>query len=338
MAQDAPKEMRKQDPVMSMLTGSLFSHVGYALAKLKVAELLSGKTVYIQHLAEQTSTDQGALLQLMRTGAYLGLFIEAPPRYFALAEAGRPLLADAERSQRGSLIRNVEQNGPLLDQIMHTLHTGQSAYEVVHGKPYYERPEDTYQRNTGGPTHLISMLADYDFSSANTVVDVGGGHGYLIESILQRNDHLRGIVFDLPHVVSVAKEEITDPSITGRIEFAAGSFFESVPTGGDIYLITRVLHNWGDADALKVLTNTRAAMSSTSKLLVGERIETTTEPQEMLIYLNMHMLLLNGGRERAEGEYRGLLKQAGFEVAGVRYPVATPDGRAADSVIEALPK
>jgi hypothetical protein len=79
-------------------------------------------------------------------------------------------------------------------------------------------------------------------------------------------------------------------------------------------------------------------MSNTSKLLVGERIETTTEPQEMLIYLNMHMLLLNGGRERAEGEYRELLEQAGFEVAGVRYPVATPDRRPADSVIEALPK
>jgi hypothetical protein len=123
MAQDTPKEMRKQDPVMSMLTGRLFSYVGYALAKLKVAELLSGKTVYIQHLAEQTGTDRGALLQLMRTGAYLGLFIEAPPRYFALAEGGRPPLEDAERSQRGSLIRNVERNGPLLDQIMHTLYT-----------------------------------------------------------------------------------------------------------------------------------------------------------------------------------------------------------------------
>jgi hypothetical protein len=273
----------------------------------------------------------------MRTGAYLGLFTEAPARHFSLTENGKPLRADAERSQLDPLIRNVEQNGPVLDQIMHTIYTGQAAYEAVHGKPYFERQEDTYQRNMGGPTHLMGMLEGYDFSSAKTIVDVGGGYGYLIQSILQGNQSQRGILFDLPHVVRIGQEEIVDAGIAERCEFVGGSFFGNIPSGGDIYLITRVLHNWGDADALKILTNIRSAMSPSAKLLVGERLETPTNPQQMLIYLNMYMLLLNGGRERSEEEYRELLEQAGFEVTGVRHPTAEP-GRPADSLIEAVPR
>jgi len=325
------------DPIMTMLTGSTFTYVGYALAKLGVADSLSDKPKDVETLATATGTESSALLQLLRTGVYLGLFTEAPERHFTLTDAGRQLRADAPRSRRASLLRNVERNGPILTEILHTMRTGRPAYEKVHGISFYDRREDTYQQEVGGSPHVESMLAGYDFSGAETLVDVAGGHGDALVSVLRGNPGLTGVLFDVPRNIELAREVVPE-ELSGRCRLVAGSFFDSVPPGGDVYTVARSLHNWSDGEVLTILKNIRAAIRPSGRLLVAERLMAAdiSQRETMTVFLDFFMLLLNGGRERTEDEYRRLLEQAGFAVTGVRYSTAPPQAPA-ESLLEAVP-
>ncbi|MFD0692000.1 methyltransferase [Actinomadura fibrosa] len=325
------------DPIMIMLTGGLFTHVGYALARLGVADEMSDAPSDVTSLAEKVSAHPDALLQLLRTGVYLGVFTESPGRHFALTAAGRQLREDAPQSRKASLIRSVERNGPIMSEIMHTVRTGLPAYEKVHGTPFFNRPEDKYQLHIGGSPHVREMMSRYGFPAEGTVVDVAGGYGYVLTGILRDHPALRGVLFDQPHAIKLA-EELIDEDVADRCELVGGSFFDSIPTGGDVYLVTRTLHNWSDEATLTVLKNIRAAMPDSARLLVAERL---MEPDfrrraAMTVYLDFYMLLLNGGRERTEEEYRDLLERSGFRVSGV-HPSTAPPETPAEGLLEAVP-
>jgi hypothetical protein len=331
-----PAEAGNLDPIKTMLTGSMFTHVGYALTVLGVPDALGDRTLHLKQLAEATESNPDALLQLLRTGTGLGLFLEAPPRFFALTEAGRRMRSDVPESRHGSFLRSVERNGPLLAEIMHTMRTGRPAWEKVHGGGIFNQPADAYQLQLHDSPPLKAILAEYDMSAVRTVVDVAGGHGNLLAYLLGRHPAMRGVLFEQPPAVRMA-EETMSAEIAARCRFVEGSFFESVPSGGDLYLITRALHNWSDDEVVTILSTIRAAMPATARLLVAERFMTSGERDPMNLFLNMLMMLLNGGRERSEEEYRDLIEQAGFAVTGVRYPDA-PAGVPSESVLEATPK
>ncbi|GLH99304.1 methyltransferase [Phytohabitans aurantiacus] len=331
-----PAEAGIADPIKTMLTGSMFTHVGYALAVLGVADVLGDKTLHTKQIAEATEAHPDALLQLMRTGAGLGLFIEAPPRFFALTDAGQRMRKDVPESRYGSFIRSVERNGPLLAEIMHTARTGRPAWEKVHGGGIFNRPDDAYKLQLHDSPQLKAILAGYDMSEVRTVVDVAGGHGNLISYLLDLHPHMRGVLFEQPPAIRLAKETMA-AEVARRCSFVEGSFFDSAPEGGDLYLITRALHNWNDDDVVTILSTIRAAMPPTARLLVAERLVDGGDPDPMNLFLSMLMTLLNGGRERSEEEYRDLIEQAGFTVVGVRYPEPQP-GVPSESVLEATPK
>lgn len=331
-----PAEAGTADPIQTMLTGSMFTHVGYALAVLGVADVLADRTVHLKELAEATETNPDALLQLLRTGAGLGLFIEAPPRFFALTAAGQRLRKDTPDSRYGSFIRSVERNGPLLAEMPHTIRTGRPAWEKVHGDAIFGSPDDPYRLQLHDSPHLKRLLTGYDMTSVDVVVDVGGGHGNLIGYLLERHPDLRGVLFEQPPAIRMARETMA-PELARRCRFVEGSFFDSVPAGGDLYLITRVLHNWSDDEVVTILGTIRAAMPATARLLIAERLMNPGEREPMNLFLNMLMLLLNGGRERSEDEYRDLIERAGFAITGVRHPEA-PRGLPSESILEATPK
>ena len=324
------------DPIVSMLTGSLFTHVGYALAVLGVADVLGDRTVHLSRVAETTGAHPDPLLQLMRTGTGLGLFIEAPPRFFALTPAGQRMRTDHPHSRHTSFVRSVERNGPLLAELLHTVRTGLPAWEKVHGRPIFEETGERYPLQLHDSPALIDLLTGYDLSGVRTVVDVAGGDGRVLDALLRRHPDLRGVLFDLPAAVHRAREMVR-PDAADRCEFVEGSFFDAVPGGGDLYLITRVLHNWNDNAVTAILGAVRAAMPADARLLVAERLAARPEREPMTLFLNMLMLLLNGGHERTEEEYRDLLERAGFAVADVRYPTAAT-GTPAESLLEGVPK
>jgi SAM-dependent methyltransferase len=162
------------------------------------------------------------------------------------------------------------------------------------------------------------LLEAIDFSRFGTVVDVGGGNGGLIASVLSANPSLRGVLFDLESGLAGAEELLRRRGVADRCTTVAGDFFESVPTGGDIYLLRLVLHDWDDKDAARILNTVRRAMSPGSRLLVIDhllpaRADTSPASRAALI-IDMHMYVLFGARERTESDMRGMLDAAGFRV------------------------
>ena len=175
-----------------------------------------------------------------------------------------------------------------------------------------------------------AVAAAYDFAKFETVIDVGGATGNLLATILGRHPKPRGILFDLPHVVGDAPALINARGLADRIRIEAGNFFEGVPSGGDAYLVSHIIHDWSEAECLTILGNCRRAMKPDSRLLIIEMVLPTGDTPHPGKMLDINMLAVTGGQERTEPEYRALLDKAGFRLTEV---VPT---NSAVSVVEAL--
>ena len=231
-----------------------------------------------------------------------------------------------------------------MGHLLHCVRTGETAFahlfEVAGTFDYLpSHPEDAVLFNAGmGDVAALTaraIVAAYDFSSARVLVDVGGGRGALISAILNTHPGLRGILFDLPRVIDTAPVELQHTGVADRCETVGGDILSSVPPGGDIYLLSRVIHDWDDEKSVLILRNCRAAMTRSSKLLLAERaipeaIEPDTHTQAQLLS-DLNMLVRNGGRERTETEYGAL-----FAAAGLRLSRTIPSGMEI-SLIEAVP-
>lgn len=174
-------------------------------------------------------------------------------------------------------------------------------------------------------TVLEAIINNYDFSSFNTVVDVGGGQGSLITTILKANLKLKGILFDVPNVIEDAKPRLQGESFADRCTTIAGNFFKSVPSSGDAYLLKFIIHDWDDEKSLLILKNCHQAMSEDGKLLLFEQVITPgNNPSSSFGKLiDLNMLVMTGGCERTEGEYRSLLAAAGFKLTRI-VPTSLP--------------
>ena len=163
-----------------------------------------------------------------------------------------------------------------------------------------------------------SIVRAYDFSGLRRIVDVGGGYGELLASILKANPSTSGVLFDRPHAIKGAKTHIEEAGVTARCAFVEGDFFESVPGGADAYILKSVIHDWNDEDGARILNNCRRAMASKTKLLLIERVvpgrlDVSTDHQS-LVRNDLHMLVAFAAKERTEAEFRGLLRAAGFNL------------------------
>jgi len=176
-----------------------------------------------------------------------------------------------------------------------------------------------------------AVAAAYDFSSFETVVDVGGGTGNLLAAILERHTRTRGILADLPHVVREAPAVIEPRDLKDRVTIESIDFFKSVPSGGDAYLLSHVIHNWAEDQCLTILGNCRKAMKSNARLLIIEMVLPAGDTPHPGKLLDIAMLVMPGGQERTEDEYGTLLKKADFRLTRV---VPT---ESAVSVLEAVP-
>jgi 16S rRNA G1207 methylase RsmC len=162
-----------------------------------------------------------------------------------------------------------------------------------------------------------AVVAAYDFSQFGKIVDVGGGNGALIISILRANPKISGILFDLPHVVEGAQKHIEAAGLTGRCEVVAGDFFESAPSGCDAYILKSVIHDWDDERAIRILKNCHRAMAENGKLLLIESVIPPGNKPFVGKLLDLNMLVMTGGCERTEAEYRALFTSAGFKLTNI---------------------
>lgn len=214
---------------------------------------------------------------------------------------------------------------------LHSLRTGETAFDAATGMSvwdyYAQHPEagQVFSQSMTGMLTPVSqaVAATYDFSEFKTIVDVGGAQGSLISAIVRSYPHLKGILFDLPEVIATV-------SVDDNIQPIAGNFFESVPSGGDAYLMRAIIHDWDDEKSLLILKNCHQAMPDRGKLLLVESILPPGNEPSPTKLVDVLMLMMTGGRERTEEEYRSLLRSSGFELTRV---IPTPSML---SIIEAV--
>ena len=222
---------------------------------------------------------------------------------------------------------------------LHSVKTGEPAFEHVFGMPHFryfaEHPEAARifdkAMTSRSTQENEAVVATYDFADARTVVDVGGGQGTLLASILQIQPEARGVLFDQPHVIATSRTRMASAGRTTRSEFVAGDFFAAVPAGGDIYLLKKIIHDWDDERARLILTNIRHAMASTGRLLLIEPVILPgNDPSFNKLLDSLMLVWTSGGRERTESEHRALLASAGLNLNRV---IPTKSGV---SIIEAV--
>jgi hypothetical protein len=337
-AQGSPASSGSQPDAAAHLfrlaNGYVISSALWVVAELGIADLLKDGPRPIVELAAQTRTDEGALYRTLRLLAMVGIFAEIEPRHFVLTPVGELLRSDVPNSLRDAMVWIGD---PLHFQVagdfLHSVKTGQPTVEHLTGKPAFEyfaeQPVefDRFHRamTTMSAMAIHAVLEVFDFSSFSTIVDVAGGHGYVICEILRKHPNLKGILFDLPDVVPGGEHRIRQMALDSRCRTAAGSFFKSVPEGGDLYLMKSIIHDWAEDQALSILGNCRAALRGKpdGRLMLLELVVPPGDVPHLSKIIDIQMLFFPGGRERTEREYAELLAKAGFRLTRV-VPTKSP--------------
>ncbi len=326
--------------LIQMGAASWVSAVVYAAAKLGIADHLDDGPRSAVELAGTTRTHAPSLHRLMRTLAGLGILTEGDAQRFALTPLGEALKSGAPGSAPATLIAFC---GPAFwhswKQILYSLETGKTGFEKASGMPLFEylaqHPEEaSYFSEAMVGFHGAeppAVARAYDFSGVGTLVDVGGATGNMLAAILSHHAAPRGVLFDRPHVVRDAPALLKARGVEERVTIEPGDFFESVPAGGDAYLLSHIIHDWNEDQYLTILGHCRSVIKPDGRLLIVETVLPTGDTPHQGKVQDMVMLVIPGGQERTEAEYASLLGNAGFRLNRV---VPT---ESVVSVVEALP-
>ncbi|WP_234685286.1 acetylserotonin O-methyltransferase [Bradyrhizobium monzae] len=311
----------------------------YAAAKLGLADQLASGPRSAAELAGPMRVHSPSLHRLMRTLASMGILTEQAERRFALTDLGEALKTGAPGSARSSVLisgSHWAQRG--WDNIIYSLQTGKTGFEKAHGVSFFDylaqHPDDAslFSETMVGfhSQEPPAVAAAYDFSTLNTIVDVGGATGNLLAAVLASHCGPRGILFDRPHVVQDAPALLDAKGVSNRISIQPGNFFESVPAGADAYILSHILHDWTEDQCLTILGHVRKAMNPAGRLLIVEMVVPPGDAPHPVKMLDIAMLVQMGGQERTADEYKLLLGKAGFRLAQV-----VPTNSAA-SILEAV--
>jgi O-methyltransferase domain/Dimerisation domain len=303
-----------------LIGGFRISQALYAAAALGVADQLAAGPAPADVLAEQTGAHAPSLRRLLRTLASVGVFSEPEPGVFALTPLGQTLTSGQPGSMRDVVIMFMETHYAPFGELIHTIRTGQPAAEHHYGEPFFtwlSHHPDQASRFTGAMANLTgafktAAIASLPLEGTHTVVDIGGADGSMLAAILTAHPQMRGVLFDLPHVITGAPQTLAKHGVEDRAECAGGDFLESVPAGGDTYLLSLVLHDWPDQQAIRILANIAAAVGNGTRLLVLDFVMPPGDTPHMSKISDLNMLAMMGGKERTGPEWRELLEGAGF--------------------------
>jgi hypothetical protein len=323
--------------IFEIATGYWASQAVYVAAKLGIADLLAEVSMSIGEIAYATGVDYNALSRLLRALVSVGVLAQEN-NHFHLSQIGMPLRSDVPGSLRSMVLTLGEEHYHAWGKFLHSVQSGEPAFNRAYDAPLFQYLQshpaagetfDSAMNDFTRQAALACVLA-YDFSGIGRVVDVGGGRGALIATILRSYPQMTGILFDLAEVIQ-RRGQTAEAAVEARYKAIAGNVFESVPEGADAYLVKNVLHDWDDASALTILQNCRRAMKDRAKLLVIEMVLQEGAPEPIGNLLDLNMLVMSGGRERTATEYRRLFEKVGFRLKGIT-PTTAPV-----SVIEGTP-
>lgn len=308
--------------LLSILAGHWSARAVHFAATSGIADHLSHESLTAAEVASLVGTDTDATTRVLQYLAHLGFVRRVGPERYTTTASGALLRGD---NAFGDLARLY--GGEFYEawgDFEAAVRTGGTGFRHRFGKEhfdYFSEHETTariFDRSMQAVTHLVAdaLPTVFDFPAGSTVIDIGGGNGTLLQRILRRNPQVHGVVFDRSHVVGgVEPGGFAEP----RLSSQAGDFFEGVPAEGDVYLLSRVLHDWGDEDCMRILRACRAACTPGRQLLLLERLlPDDVGKTSLAAEWDMQMLTVTGGRERRRHEYEQLLEAAGFHLADVR--------------------
>lgn len=316
-------EPTPQIAMLQLISGFWISRAVYIIAKLGVADHLADGPKTAEEIADATGAHAGALYRIFRALSSVGVLTESGNNRFGLTPLSDTLRTDAPGSLRAfATVELGEEHYPAWGELLYSVRTGEIAFDKAFGMPIWEffakNPENarTFDDAMTNMTLAIkdAILASYDASTIRKLVDIAGGHGSLIAALLKSNTEMKGILFDLPNVVEGAKKRIEAEGLSDRCEAVAGSFFESVPEGADAYIMKWIIHDWDDERSIAILKNVRRAMAQGGKLLLVEAVIPQGSEPHFAKFIDLNMLVMTGGRERTEEEYRRLFESSGFRL------------------------
>lgn len=315
--------------LMQLITGRWITHMVATAAELGVADRLTGGPQTVAQLATTTGASEDGLNRLLRGLTVVGVFDQVAPGVYANSPLSDCLREDHPASLRG-MARMVACPGTVTGWLKLTdaVRTGSCAFRTAHGMGVFDyfqaEPEEGevfHQAMTSFSKLTVPLLLEaYDFNGFGEVVDLGGGHGYFLRSLLAQAASPQAILFDLPEVLATAPQD----DAGGRLRLHPGSFFEAVPQGAEAYFMKHILHDWSDAHCLSILRNIRRSMDPKGRVLVADQILPEGPEPHFAKVLDLEMLAMtDGGRERTETEFRALFRQADLELLGV-HPTPGP--------------
>jgi hypothetical protein len=321
-----PPEAAATQLLFQIGTGYMASAALQVALTLGIPDHLVAGARPVSELAQETGVNEDRLYRVMRTLASLGVFDEQRPRAFALTVAGTML-----RKQPGSfydmgLFITSPTHFRVYAEMLHTVQRGTPAADKVLGKPVFEylpeHPEFSELFNNAMTAFSANVapaaLEVYDFSGIDTLVDVAGGHGQVLSTILAAYPRMKGVLYDLDHVIAGARRVVEGAGVLDRCRLESGDMFKAVPRG-DAYIMKHIIHDWDDDRATGILRNIRTALGDTANgrvILLDSVLESGNRP-DIGKLIDLEMMMMPGGRERTAEEFRQLFDGAGFELTRI---------------------
>ena len=326
--------------MLQIISGFWISRGVYVIAKLGIPDLLKSGPKTAEELAAATKMHAPSLFRILRALASVGVLSSVNGGRFAQTPVSETLVTDAPGSLRWFAVSELgQEHYPAWGNLMHSVKTGEIAFDNFFGvdiwKYFQQNPEDAAVFNDSMSSVTAAtneaILSLYDFSNFGTVVDVGGGHGGLITSILKRNSKVKGVLFDAPEVIEGARPKIEAAGVAERCETVTGDFFKSVPAGGDAYVMKWIIHDWDDEKSITILRNCRSRMRANGRLILVDCVVPESDEPHFSKFIDLNMLVMTGGKERTAKEFEQLLGAAGFKLLRI-IPTELPT-----SIVEAEP-
>ena len=329
-----------QIQMIQYITGFWMSRAVWVAAKLGLADLLQSGPKTVDELAQETDTHAPSLYRILRALTSAGIFKKEGDGRFALTPLSETLVTNAPGSVRWFIISELgQEHYPAWGNLMHSVKTGEIAFDNYFSadiwKYFSQHPEDAavFNDSMSGMTAAANeaIMSVYDFSPFRKVIDVGGGHGGLITSILKQNPEATGVLFDAPPVIEGARPKLEANGVANRCEAVAGDFFKAVPEGGDVYVMKWIIHDWEDEKAITILKNCRRHIQPNGRLIIVDCVVPENDEPDFSKTFDLNMMVMTGGKERTAVEFEQLLAAAGFKLLRV-IPTDVPT-----SIVEAQP-
>jgi O-methyltransferase domain len=316
------------------------ANIIHTATQLNIADHIAAGHNTAEKIARVTNIKADSLYRIMRALAMWEIFHENEQHQFTLTTMGEGLRSTGPQSVRDSILFiNHPLSQKMWECFAEAVQHNESPFFRAHGLPMFDffSQHQDYAQLFNSTMQAVNkeeqqaVAKTYDFSKVQRIVDVGGNTGDFVIKLCADNPKLRATVFDLPHVADAANEKIRGANLQTRIDVLSGSFFETAPSGGDLYLLSHVLHDWTDEECITILKNCCAAMATTSKLLIIESVIPGPGIPHYGKVMDVTMLVYATGKERTEQEFRHLCEQSGFRLSRV---IATNSNA---SIVEVVP-